>query len=239
MRQVVLDTETTGVSVEAGNRVIEIGCVELVGRRPSGRSFHRYVNPERDSEPGALRVHGLSTGFLSDKPLFAEVADDFLEFIRGAELVIHNAPFDVGFLDAELERCCRNYGRLADHAVGILDTYEMARELYPGQRASLDALCKRFEVDNSGRALHGALLDAGLLADVYLAMTSGQFDLNLELAQEQAQISLETGVSAASRQLHVVCADAAELAAHAARLDTITRVAGHCLWPRSVPGDAE
>ena len=173
MRQVVLDTETTGLSWERGNRVIEIGCIELVERRPTGQRFQRYLNPGRDLEPGAQEVTGLTLEFLSDKPLFAQVAAEFLDFIRGAELIIHNAEFDVGFLDYELGLLGTVYGRVRDHA-SVLDTLGLARERFPGQRNSLDALCRRLGVDNAHRKLHGALLDAELLADVYLAMTAGQ-----------------------------------------------------------------
>lgn len=178
MRQVVLDTETTGLSWEKGNRVVEIGCVELIERRPTRRHFHRYLNPDREMEPGAAEVTGLTLEFLRDKPRFHEVAEEFLDFIRGAELVIHNAAFDVGFLDAELARL-PGAGRLADHCAGVLDTLALAKQRFPGQRASLDALCKRLGVDNGHRTLHGALLDAELLADVYLALTSGQGEFAL------------------------------------------------------------
>ena len=179
MRQVILDTETTGLSWEKGNRVVEIGCIELVERRPTRRHFHRYLNPEREMEPGAAEVTGLTWDFLRDKPLFPEVAQEFLDFIRGAELVIHNAAFDVGFLNAELARLGPEFGRIDDHAAGVLDTLAMAKQRYPGQRNSLDALCKRLGVDNGHRTLHGALLDAELLADVYLSMTSGQGEFAL------------------------------------------------------------
>jgi len=164
MRQIVLDTETTGLEPEEGHRVIEIGCLELLDRQLTGRQFHKYINPERSVEEGALEVHGLSDDFLADQPRFAEVAEEFVEFIRGAELIIHNAAFDVGFLDSELARV-EPAKRIADLAQ-VLDTLELARELHPGQRNSLDALCKRYEVDNSNRTLHGALLDSELLADV-------------------------------------------------------------------------
>lgn len=233
MRQIILDTETTGTDAANGDRVVEIGCWELVDRRPSGRKYHQYLNPDRDSHPEALRVHGLTTDFLSDKPRIAEVVDEFLDFIRGAELVIHNAPFDVGFLDAELARCDSGYGSLSEHVAGVIDTYVMARDLYPGQRASLDALCRRFDVDNSGRDVHGALLDAGLLLDVYLALTSGQFDLGLAAAAptpvdvENAAADNASGV----REVHVVRANAGELEAHRSRMDAIERASGQRFWP--------
>ncbi|MEJ2385595.1 MAG: DNA polymerase III subunit epsilon, partial [Xanthomonadales bacterium] len=189
MRQIILDTETTGLEPAEGHRVIEIGCVELVDRRLSHNHYHQYLNPEREIEDGALEVHGISNEFLLDKPTFAEVADDFLDFVRGAELIIHNAPFDIGFLDNELALLGRD-DRMADH-VTVLDTLELARDLHPGQRNSLDALCKRYEVDNSSRTLHGALLDSEILADVYLAMTGGQSDLGLSFqAADTAEVDL-------------------------------------------------
>ena len=177
MRQIVLDTETTGLSWEKGNRVVEIGCVELVERRPTGRTWHQYIHPEREFEPGAQEVTGLTLDFLADKPRFAAIADEFLEFIAGTELVIHNAAFDVGFLDYELS-LLEGRGRISDHAA-VLDSLELARQRFPGQRNSLDALCRRLGVDNAHRQLHGALLDAQLLAEVYLALTSGQTELGL------------------------------------------------------------
>ncbi|MEM1081139.1 MAG: DNA polymerase III subunit epsilon, partial [Pseudomonadota bacterium] len=180
MRQIILDTETTGLEPEEGHRIIEVGCLEMIDRRLTGRSFHEYINPERDVESGALSVHGLSNEFLQDKPRFAEVAGDLMDFIRDAELVIHNAPFDVGFLDAEFARLVEP---VATHQLAeVLDTLQLAREIHPGQRVSLDALCKRYEVDNSNRTLHGALLDAELLADVYLLMTGGQVSMALNLS---------------------------------------------------------
>ena len=230
MRQIILDTETTGLSWEKGNRLVEIGCVELVGRRPTGRTFQRYLNPEREMEPGAAEVTGLTLEFLADKPRFAEVVDDFLAFIAGAELVIHNAEFDVGFINYELRLLGDAYGSLERHA-GVLDTLKLARELYPGQRNSLDALCKRLGVDNKHRQLHGALLDAELLADVYLAMTSGQtgfgFDAG-QTAQDEADVLPEFGAESAA---FVLEAGAAELEAHAARMAKIAKKSGKTLWP--------
>ena len=181
MRQIVLDTETTGIDPNDGHRIIEIGCVELVGRKLTGRHFHRYINPEREVEAGAIEVHGITNEMLADKPLFSAVAEEFLDFVRGAELVIHNAPFDVGFLDMELARLPGRQPKLAE-ICGVVDTLVMARQKHPGQRNSLDALCQRYYVDNSQRDLHGALLDAEILADVYLIMTGGQ--TNLALAGE-------------------------------------------------------
>ncbi len=172
MRQIVLDTETTGTDAQRSDRIIEIACVELINRQITGSTFHCYLNPQRDSHPEALKVHGLTTGFLADKPLFIEVASGFLDYVRGAELIAHNAVFDVGFFDAELARCTPSPGLLREHVVAIIDTYHMARERFPGERASLDALCKRFGFDSSRRDLHGAMRDAQLLAEVYLAMTS-------------------------------------------------------------------
>ena len=228
MRQIILDTETTGLEPSEGHRIIEIGCVELVDRRLSHKHLHQYLNPERDIEDGALEVHGISREFLADKPLFADVVDEFLEFIEGAELIIHNAPFDVGFLDHELSLLGRA-DRIADHA-GILDTLELARDLHPGQRNSLDALCKRYDVDNSSRKLHGALLDAEILADVYLAMTGGQSDLGLsfEAAAEDGDESLTERVE--RPELIVLTANDDERAAHEARLQSIQEKSGHCLW---------
>lgn len=238
MRQVVLDTETTGLSWERGNRVVEIGCIELLERRPTGRQFQRYLNPDREMEPGAQEVTGLTRDFLSDKPRFETVVDEFLDFVRGAELVIHNADFDVGFLDSELARAGAHYGRLRDHA-GVLDTLALARERFPGQRNSLDALCKRLGVDNGHRKVHGALLDAELLAEVYLSMTAGQGDLGLAVASSQltpAQRSTQAGeVVPAIRR--ILRANEEEQAAHLARLARIGKKAGgRVLWP--MPGEA-
>ncbi|MCX7556793.1 DNA polymerase III subunit epsilon [Xanthomonadaceae bacterium JHOS43] len=232
MRQIVLDTETTGTEHVQGDRVIEIGCLELLDRRPSGRKFHCYLNPDRDSHPKALEVHGLTTEFLSDKPRFIEVVDEFLDFVRGAELIIHNASFDVGFLDAELERCGARYGALADHVAGVVDTLLLARELYPGQRSSLDVLCKRFGIDNSGRSLHGALLDAGLLLDVYIALTSGQFDLALGGdASAERSGSASSCIETVHREVRVVRASPEEQAVHQARVEVIATLSGRSLWP--------
>ena len=229
MRQIVLDTETTGLKTTDGHRVIEIGCVELIDRRLSGKHFHQYVNPEREIEDGALEVHGISREFLRDKPLFAEVAAELLEFIEGAELIIHNAPFDIGFLDWELSLLDRP-DRMNDH-VTVLDTLELARDLHPGQRNSLDALCKRYEVDNSSRSLHGALLDAEILAEVYLAMTGGQSDLSLSF-QSTEPGDHEPGESAFDQKISllVLAANDQETAAHEARLKAIKEASGHCLW---------
>ena len=233
MRQIVLDTETTGTEAARGDRVIEIGCWELLDRRPTGRKFHCYLNPDRDSHPEALKVHGLTTDFLSDKPRIDEIVDEFLAFIRDGELVIHNAAFDVGFLNAELERCGAHYGSVADHVVGVLDTYKLAREMYPGQRASLDALCRRFGIDNTERQLHGALLDAGLLLDVYLALTSGQFDLGFG-SEERAPVHAVADVAAHVYDVRVVCASESERVAHRARMAVIEKQSGQRLWIEAV-----
>ena len=205
MRQIILDTETTGLEAAEGHRVIEIGCVELIDRRLSGQHFHQYLNPERDIEDGALEVHGISREFLLDKPVFADVVEEFLEFVKGAELIIHNAPFDIGFLDAELTQLGRP-DRMTDH-VRVLDTLELARDLHPGQRNSLDALCRRYEVDNASRTLHGALLDAEILADVYLAMTGGQSDLGLsfEAPSSGATSSRATKCPPSARRCRCCC----------------------------------
>lgn len=229
MRQIVLDTETTGLEPEEGHRVIEIGAVELLDRRLTGRHFQQYLNPQRDIEDGALEVHGISQEFLQDKPLFAEIAEDFLDFIEGAELLIHNAPFDVGFLDMELS-LLNSPVRIGSHA-GILDTLEMARDLHPGQRNSLDALCKRYEVDNSSRKLHGALLDAEILADVYLAMTGGQSDLGLSFQAAPAPDVTDDDFQVGERPpLEILLPSNEELALHEARLQAIKKKSGHCLW---------
>lgn len=230
MRQIILDTETTGLSWEKGNRLVEIGCVEYFDRRPSGRSFHKYLNPEREMEPGAAEVTGLTLDFLADKPLFAEVADEFLRFIEGAELVIHNAEFDVGFLNAELARLEQPCGRIADYA-SVLDTLKLARELYPGQRNSLDALCKRLGVDNKHRQHHGALLDAGLLADVYLAMTSGQTGFGFDPAPAMARPHMRTEVVHGEGSTLVLNASVDELETHSLRMRKIVKASGKALWP--------
>lgn len=178
-RQIVLDTETTGLEPSAGHRIIEIGCVEIINRRTTNNRFHQYINPEREIDDGAVEVHGITNEFLDDKPLFQHVARDFLAFVEGAELIIHNAPFDVGFINHEFRRLGAPFGQIED-SCRILDTLSMARQLHPGQKNNLDALCKRYEIDNSSRTLHGALLDAEILADVYLAMTGGQVHLSLD-----------------------------------------------------------
>src|SRR5512135_1192397 len=196
MRQIILDTETTGLEPELGHRIIEIGCIEVVNRRRTGRVFHRYLRPDREIDPGALQVHGITAEFLARQPRFEEVAAEWVEFVRGAELVIHNAPFDVAFLDAELGRLPEPPGKVGD-LCQVLDTLALARQMHPGQRNGLDALCKRYSVDNSHRDLHGALLDADLLLEVYLAMTGGQGALTLDDSATSART--ESSVSRASR----------------------------------------
>lgn len=233
MRQVVLDTETTGLEVEQGHRIIEIGCIEISGRRITERVFHHYLNPEREIDAGAQQVHGISLDMLRDKPRFSQIVDELLAFISGAELLIHNADFDVGFLDRELELAGRSE-RVRDICT-VTDTWQLARAMHPGQKNSLDALCRRYDVDNSGRDLHGALLDARLLAEVYLAMTGGQTDLALG-SDEQAdgghvpEALRELMERASGRELVVVRADAAERERHARQLDAIREKAGRCLW---------
>ncbi|MEE4293205.1 MAG: DNA polymerase III subunit epsilon [Xanthomonadales bacterium] len=235
MKQIILDTETTGLEPSEGHRVIEIGCVELVDRRVSQNRYHQYLNPGREIEDGALEVHGISGEFLADKPVFEDVVDDFLAFVAGAELIIHNAPFDVGFIDNELALMGRE-DRLADHCT-VLDTLEMARDLHPGQRNSLDALCKRYDVDNSSRTLHGALLDAEILGDVYLAMTGGQSDLGLSFdgVNDESHDAVRELVE--KPQLFVLKASADEIAAHEERLRQIDEASGgKCAWKRARSG---
>lgn len=229
MRQIVLDTETTGLNARLGDRIIEIGCVELVGRRATGNHFHRYLNPEREIEDGALRVHGLTNEFLQDKPRFADVAAELLEYLAGAELVIHNAAFDVEFLNAELERL--GLGPIERHVAGVVDTLRQARELHPGRKNSLDALCERYRVEHSHRTLHGALLDAQLLAEVYLAMTRGQESLAIELDAPAPPVHAGACEAPARRRLAVVRADPDETAAHEAILAAIAReTKGRVVW---------
>ena len=234
MRQVIVDTETTGLDPREGHRIIDIGCVELIDRRHTSRHFHQYVRPDRDIDEGALQVHGITSAFLADKPTFSDVVDDLIGFLDGAELIIHNAPFDVGFINFELELAGVKYSRLENHCV-IVDTLALARDLHPGQKNSLDALCKRYEVDNSQRELHGALLDAQILADVYLAMTGGQATLDLAAKPAERRLELSARASAsAQRRIKVVRASAEELAAHEHMLDAIESQRGApCVWRRA------
>ena len=234
MRQVVLDTETTGLEHEQGHRIVEIGCIEIYDRRITDRHFHCYLNPDRLVEGGALEVHGITDAFLEDKPRFVDIVDDFLAFIEGAELIIHNAPFDVGFLDAELERLQRSVPVRINDVAAVLDTVALARQLHPGQRVSLDALCKRYEVDNSNRQLHGALLDAQLLADVYLLMTGGQVDLGLNMsAATDREIGGPIDEPLDLSGLVAIKATGSELEAHQSRLEKIKAQSGQCLWLES------
>jgi DNA polymerase III subunit epsilon len=242
MRQIVLDTETTGLEPELNHRVIEIGCVELVNRRPTGRTFHRYLNPEREIDDGALAVHGISRTDLDGQPRFAEIAEELLAFLAGAELVIHNAAFDVAFLEAELARV-PGQPRQLTLICQVLDTLALARELHPGQRNSLDALCKRYEVDNSARELHGALLDARILADVYLAMTGGQGALAFvePAAAAQSADAARAGRVPVRSALPLVVAMASptELEAHEIMLAVIAKASGgRCLWAAAEARDS-
>ena len=227
MRQIILDTETTGLDPALGNRIIEIGGVEIVNRQPTGKHFHRYVNPERESEQGALQVHGITREFLSDKPKFREIAQEFLDYVNGAELVIHNAPFDISFLNHELRLL--DMKPMKEFCSSVIDTLKQARELHPGKRNSLDALCERYQVDNAGRTLHGALLDAQLLAEVYLAMTRGQGSLMID-AQPAASVHAEDNARG-KVEIIVRRASEVELAAHEQQLADIDKASGgKCLW---------
>jgi len=222
MRQVVLDTETTGLEVSKGHRIIEIGCVELINRRRTNETFHRYIQPDRDIDEAAEEVHGISNEMLADKPRFGDIAEAFIEFVSGAELIIHNADFDVGFLDNEF-RCAGLHSTNMASVCAVIDTLHMAREIHPGRRNSLDALCKRYNVDNSSRDYHGALLDAQLLADVYLAMTGGQGALSFEreAAQHDRQRGAVAVIDRSDLELTVLKATKAELEAHDRQLDLI------------------
>lgn len=224
MRQVFLDTETTGLSPENGDRVIEIGCVEMVNRRLTGRNLHHYLNPERPNSEDAVRIHGLTDEFLADKPLFAAIVDELLEYLAGAELVIHNAAFDLGFLDEELRRVGR--APLREHVAGVVDSLVMAREMFPGKSNSLDALCRRLEVDNTNRTLHGALLDAGLLAEVYIRMTRGQESLVIDGLDTEQTAAIAEAIDLRAFALPVLAASADELAAHDAVLADLDKASG-------------
>ncbi len=229
MRQIVLDTETTGLSADGGDRIIEIGCVELVARKLTGNDRHMYLNPERDSHEDALKVHGISNEFLRDKPKFSAVADDLVEYLRGAELIIHNAPFDVGFLDRELERVGRP--ALRTFVANVVDSLVLAKQTFPGKRNSLDALCDRLEVDNSGRTLHGALLDAQLLADVYIRLTRGQNALVMDIDEPEAEQQAACALDLSQFDLPVLQASSAELAAHENVLSDLDKASkGKTVW---------
>lgn len=231
-RQVVLDTETTGLEISDGHRIIEIGCIEIVGRRPTGRRFQQYVRPDRHIDPGALEVHGITVEQLADKPPFAEIVDELMEFIEHSELIIHNAPFDVGFLNYELGLFDNRWGAIENHAT-VFDTLVEARRMHPGMKNNLDALCKRYSVDNSNRTLHGALLDAELLTEVYLAMSGGQSSLTLPIKSREG-LRREGGERTRSRDrapLRVIRASEAESQAHAERLRCIDeKSGGRCVW---------
>lgn len=234
MRQVVLDTETTGLETAQDHRIIEIGCVELVNRRLTGRHYHQYINPQRQVDAGAFEVHGISNEMLADKPLFAQIAEDFLAFIGDAELVIHNAPFDIGFIDHELRKLNAAHGTITQRCK-VVDSLLLARAKHPGQKNNLDALCKRYGVDNSQRELHGALLDAEILADVYLAMTGGQTALSLGGNQSKgeggANVSEIRRLVAGRRPLPIIPASPEELLAHQEKLATIDKSSGgNCVW---------
>jgi DNA polymerase-3 subunit epsilon len=234
MRQIVLDTETTGLEPSEGHRIIEIGCVELLDRRITGDTYHQYIQPDREIDAGAVEVHGITNESLADKPRFVDIADEFLEFIRGAELVIHNAPFDVGFINHEFSLLASSPGTVDNHCK-VLDTLALARRMHPGQRNSLDALCRRYDIDNSQRELHGALLDAEILADVYLCMTGGQVSLSLD-GQTGSQGGQQAGIqrlTADREPLRVIRAGADEIRAHTERLDAIEKAcADTSVWRR-------
>ena len=233
MRQIILDTETTGLEPSEGHRIIEIGCVEMIGRRLTGNTFHQYLQPDREIDAGAIEVHGITNEFLTDKPRFADIAEDFIAYIRGAELVIHNAPFDVGFINHELTLC--HWQEQVADLCPVLDTLTLARRLHPGQKNNLDALCRRYEIDNTHRELHGALLDAEILADVYLAMTGGQVALSLGGANDDAGNGAAVGqirrLPEGRPALRVIRANAEELACHQARLEAIaSSTGGPSVW---------
>jgi DNA polymerase-3 subunit epsilon len=229
MRQIVLDTETTGLNPRTGDRIIEVGCVELVNRRLTGNNFHRYTNPERDSDPGALAVHGLTTEFLRDKPKFAEIAAELCQFVGDAEIIIHNAPFDVGFLDAEFAKL--GLPKFDTHVVKIIDTLQQAKELHPGKRNSLDALCDRYGISNAHRTLHGALLDAELLAEVFLAMSRGQDSLTMDMEMDSADGEGGSAQAATIAEIMVLAASDEELVEHEVVLKNLDMaVKGNCLW---------
>lgn len=232
IRQVVLDTETTGINPREGHKIIEIGCVELINRKLSQNRFHVYLNPDREIDAGAIEVHGITNEFLIDKPRFADVVEDFIAFVEGAELIIHNAPFDVGFLNHELS-LLNNESRRIEAISTVFDTLSYARKKHPGARNSLDALCKRYSIDNSHRELHGALLDAEILADVYLLMTGGQASLldEEETTRNTAQQTIMR-LSSNRQSLKIVACDDGETAAHEQRLEKIAKVSGDCIWLR-------
>jgi DNA polymerase-3 subunit epsilon len=228
-RQIVLDTETTGLEPSQGHRIIEIGCVELINRRLTGNNYHQYLQPDREIDEGALQVHGISNEFLKDKPRFTDVVDDLMSYLKGAELVIHNAPFDVGFLNHELKLVGNDHGVIADHCA-VTDTLVMARKMHPGQKNNLDALCKRYDVNNTQRDLHGALLDAEILSEVYLRMTGGQVGLALDseqAAEKEDGVASPSRISSDRAPLRVIKASKDELSAHA---EFLKKMGDNCLW---------
>ena len=231
MRQIVLDTETTGIDPKEGHRIIEIGCVEVVNRRLTGNHFHVYINPGRHIEQEAIEVHGITNEFLADKPTFSQVAQEFVSFIKGAQLVIHNAPFDVGFMDHEFGMEASTKGVITNQICDVLVTLTLARQMHPGQKNNLDALCKRYGIDNSHRTLHGALLDAEILADVYLLMTGGQTKLKLASSSgSDADSTAIRRINRSANKLKVIKASADEITQHEARLDIVEKAGGKCLW---------
>ena len=239
MRQIVLDTETTGLEPEQGHRIIEIGCVEMIERRLTGNNFHQYLQPDREIDPAAVEIHGITNEFLADKPQFGDLVDDFISYIRGAELIIHNAPFDTAFINRELKLLGKGLPELSEHC-NITDTLVLAKKMHPGQRNSLDALCKRYQIDNSHREFHGALLDAEILADVYLTMTGGQTTLSLDALSGADEANGGSGIrrlEATRPPLCIVRASPDELELHEARLDAIDKSSeGNCVWKRPGPG---
>ncbi|MBT0587222.1 DNA polymerase III subunit epsilon [Alteromonas oceanisediminis] len=240
MRQIILDTETTGIDPKEGHRIIEIGCVELLDRKLTGNHFHVYINPQREIEQEAIDVHGITNEFLRDKPLFEDIAQDFVAFIRGAQLVIHNAPFDVGFMDFEFAMTPSVTDIRTADICDVLDTLQLARKMHPGQKNNLDALCKRYGIENGHRTLHGALLDAEILADVYLIMTGGQTKLNLagKQSNDSAQYDEDEkrAIDRSALTFKVIRATADELEQHETRLNVVEKEGGSCLW-RSQPAD--
>ena len=234
MRQIVLDTETTGLETSQDHRIIEIGCVEMVNRKLTGRHYHQYINPQRKVDEGAMEVHGITDQFLEDKPLFDAIAPDFFEFVAGADLIIHNAPFDLGFINHETAKLPGNIAAI-ETGCKIIDTLALARQKHPGQKNNLDALCKRYGVDNSQRDLHGALLDAEILADVYLLMTGGQVNLNIndQSAADSGEINQASNIRRlpdSRPPLRVITANDHEIARHQAKLDSIEAASGNCIW---------
>lgn len=235
MRQIILDTETTGINPKEGHKIIEIGCVEMVNRHFTGNNFHEYLQPDREIEAEAIEVHGITNEFLKDKPRFKEVVERFMAYIKGAELIIHNAPFDIGFLNHELEQINSPWGAMEQHC-SVLDTLVMARKMFPGQKNNLDALCRRYAIDNSHRVLHGALLDSEILGDVYLMMTGGQVSLALHAPNtfngehSNGHPNSIRRISTSRQALPIISANEEELLAHDERVKAIIKQAGQCLW---------